>query len=93
MKKECTYEERAAILERRIACYEEVVDSPDNKVRVTFTDGEQVLFNGHLERFYEMILKHLMISVHHCREMAREVLSGGDYAADCHKALSVVYGF
>ncbi|ARD66166.1 hypothetical protein [Eubacterium limosum] len=78
MKKECTYEERAAILERRIACYEEVLDYPDNKVRVTFTDGEQVLFNGRLEHFYEMILKHLMISVPHCREMAREVLSSGD---------------
>lgn len=78
MKKEHTYEERAAILERRIACYEEVMDYPDNKVRVTFTDGEQVLFNGRLERFYEMILKHLMISVPHCREMAREVLAGGN---------------
>ena len=78
MKKECTYEERAAILERRIACYEEVLDYPDNKVRVTYTDGEQVLFNGRLEHFYEMILKHLMISVPHCREMAREVLSSGD---------------
>ncbi|CAK7010053.1 MAG: hypothetical protein EUB_01664 [Eubacterium sp.] len=78
MKKECTYEERAAVLERRIACYEEVMDYPDNKVRVTFTDGEQVLFNGSLERFYEMILKHLMISVPHCREMAREVLAGGN---------------
>lgn len=77
MKKECTYEERAAVLERRIACYEEVVDYPDNKVRVTFTNGEQVLLNGRLEHFYEMILKHLMISVLHCREMAREVLAGG----------------
>lgn len=54
------------------------MDYPDNKVRVTFTDGEQVLFNGRLERFYEMILKHLMISVPHCREMAREVLVGGN---------------
>lgn len=76
MKKKCTYEEREAILERRIACYEEVEDYPDNKVRITFTDGEQILFDGHLENFYEMVSAHLTVSVHHCREMAREVLAG-----------------
>ena len=74
MKKECTYEERAAILERRIACYEEVEGYPASRVRVTLTDGGQQLFDGHLESFYETILTHLMVSVPHCRRMAREVL-------------------
>lgn len=78
MKKEYSYEERAAILERQIACYEEIVDYGENRVRITFTNGEQIVFNGHLESFYDMVLTHLMISVPHCREMAREVLAGGN---------------
>ena len=75
MKREPSYEARAAILERLIACYEEVEDYPDNKVRVTFTNGGQQLFDGHLESFYETILTYLMVSVPHCKRMAREVLA------------------
>lgn len=74
MKQKPSYEERAAILERQIACYEEVESYPSNKVRITFTNGEQHLFDGHLENFYEMILTHLMVSVPHCKQMAQEVL-------------------
>ena len=63
MKREPSYEARAAILERLIACYEEVEDYPDNKVRVTFTDGGQQLFDGHLESFYETILTLSLIHI------------------------------
>lgn len=74
MKREPSYEARAAILERPIACYEEVEGYPASRVRVTLTDGGQQLFDGQLESFYETILTHLMVSVPHCRRMAREVL-------------------
>lgn len=75
MKQKLSYEVCAAILERPIACYEEVEDYPQSRVRVTFTDGGQLFFDGHLESFYEMILTHLMVSVPHCKRMAREVLA------------------
>ncbi|WP_392886483.1 hypothetical protein [Eubacterium limosum] len=74
MKREPSYEARAAILERSIACYEEVEGYPASRVCVTFTDGGQRLFDGHLENFYETILTHLMVSVPHCKRMAQEVL-------------------
>lgn len=51
MKREPSYEARAAILERPIACYEEVEGYPASRVRVTLTDGGQQLFDGHLESF------------------------------------------
>lgn len=75
MKREPSYEARAAILERAIACYEEVEGYPQCRVRVTFTDGGKLFFDGHLESFYETILTHLMVSVPHCKRMAREVLA------------------
>ena len=75
MKRELSYEARVAILERPIACYEEVEGFPASRVRVTLTDGGQQLFDGHLESFYETILTHLMVSVPHCKRMAREILA------------------
>lgn len=75
MQKAPSYKERAAILERQIACYEEVEGYPSNLVRITFADGGQIYFDGHLGNFYEMILVHLQISVPHCKQMALEVLA------------------
>ncbi|WP_195268307.1 hypothetical protein [Eubacterium sp. 1001713B170207_170306_E7] len=75
MKPEQSYEARAAILERPIACYEEVEGYPQSRVRVTFTDGSQLFFGGPLESFYEMILTHLAVSIPHCKQMAQEVLA------------------
>ena len=75
MKREPSYEARVAILERPIACYEEVEGFPASRVRVTLPDGGKLFFDGHLESFYETILTHLMVSVPHCKRMAREVLA------------------
>lgn len=96
MKKAIAGETRVAILERPIACYEEVEAYPKNKVCITFTDGGQVFIEGPLERFYEMVLSHFTVSVRSCCQMAEEVLvyeEKKNYAADCHKPGPFVYGF
>ncbi len=83
MKQKPSYEVCAAILERPIACYEEVEGYPKNRVRITHTDGGQTFIDGSLEVFYEMLTAYFAVSLPHCRQMAREVL-------DCEKKKKIM---